>query len=110
MEAILGGKAAPKDQPKSNDSEEDAYFNTPGVEGPRLPKGDAEARALESMPDWAKGGLKDLKQFREEIGPIPSSKDPDGGTVARLDVGGVSFYGVNAHRMPIRLRGNAISR
>jgi hypothetical protein len=35
---------------------------------------------------------------------------PGEGTLARLDVGGRSFYGINAHGRPISLRTNAITR
>jgi len=32
------------------------------------------------------------------------------GTLARLDVGGRSFYGINAHGQPVGMRVNAITR
>jgi RHS repeat-associated protein len=51
------------------------------------------------------GGLADLGKFRGELGLAAGE-----GTLARLDVGGRSFYGINAHGQPVApLRVNAIS-
>jgi RHS repeat-associated protein len=50
-------------------------------------------------------GLADLARFRAELGQRAGE-----GTIARLDAGGRSFYGINAHGRPITLRVNAISR
>ncbi len=49
-------------------------------------------------------GLADLAQFRSELGLQPGQ-----GTLARLDVGGRSFYGINAHGQAVTMRVNAIS-
>lgn len=62
------------------------------------------------MPNWARQGLDELAQFRRELGPIPGGGQADGGVLARLDVGGRSFYGINAHGQPVTLRVNAITR
>jgi len=53
----------------------------------------------------AKAGLKDLARFRQELGLVEGE-----GTLARLDVGGHSFYGVNAHGRPVTLKVNAITK
>jgi hypothetical protein len=50
------------------------------------------------------GGLADLAKFRGELGLKAGE-----GTLARLDVGGKSFYGISAHGQPISLRVNAIT-
>ena len=57
----------------------------------------------------AEEGLVDLAKFREELGPIPGGGIADGGVLARLDVGGQSFYGINAHGTEITLSVNAIT-
>ena len=54
-------------------------------------------------------GLSDLANFRAELGPIPGGGTADGGVVARLDVNGSSFYGVNAHGQEITMTVNPIS-
>ncbi len=54
-------------------------------------------------------GLADLAQFRQELGPIPGGGQPNGGTLARLDIGGNSYYGINAHGTEITLNVNAIT-
>ena len=51
------------------------------------------------------GGLEDLARFRGELDLAQGE-----GTLARLDVGGRSFYGINAHGQPVGLRVNAITR
>jgi RHS repeat-associated protein len=50
-------------------------------------------------------GLDDLGRFRRELGL--SSGD---GTLARLEIGGEQFYGINAHGQSVSLRVNPISR
>ena len=51
------------------------------------------------------GGLADLAKKRAELG-LPAGE----GTLARLDVGGKRFYGINAHGQPVAPLGvNAIS-
>jgi RHS repeat-associated protein len=60
-------------------------------------------------PNYARQGLDELAQFRRELGPIPGGGQADGGVVSRLDVGGRSFYGINAHGQPVTLRVNAIT-
>ena len=62
--------------------------------------GGAEAAVAEEG-----GGLADLAKFRGELG-LPAGE----GTLARLDAGGKSFYGINAHGQPVSLRVNAITR
>ena len=49
-------------------------------------------------------GLRDLGRFRSELGLQEGE-----GTLSRLDAGGKSFYGVNAHGQEITLRVNPIS-
>jgi hypothetical protein len=61
-------------------------------------------------PDWAQEGLDDLARFRDELGPVPSANSPDGGVLSRLDVGGDSFYGINAHGQDVSMRVNNITR
>lgn len=61
------------------------------------------------MPDWAVEGLEDLARFRQQLGPVPGGGEVDGGVVARLDVGGQSFYGINGHAQRTTLKVNAIS-
>ncbi len=53
----------------------------------------------------------DLKAFRSDLGGIPAKGGllPDGGTLARLDSGGTSFYGMSAHGQPM-LIGNGFTR
>ncbi|HEX6623913.1 MAG TPA: RHS repeat-associated core domain-containing protein [Pyrinomonadaceae bacterium] len=62
------------------------------------------------LPDWAQSGLDDVARFRSGLGPVPGGGRPDGGVIARLDVGGQSFYGMNAHGQPVTMRVNNISR
>jgi deoxycytidylate deaminase len=52
-----------------------------------------------------RSGLDDLAKFRQELG-IPHGQ----GTLARLDVGGRRFYGINAHGRPVNMKVNAITR
>jgi hypothetical protein len=46
--------------------------------------------------------FQDLASFRANVGGIPARGGllPDGGTLARIDTGGTSFYGMNAHGLP----------
>jgi hypothetical protein len=62
-----------------------------------------------SFPEWAQQGLEDIARFRKELGPIPGGGTADGGVVARLDVGGRSFYGINGHGQATTLRANPIT-
>jgi RHS repeat-associated protein len=48
--------------------------------------------------------LSDLATFRSQLGLAPGQ-----GTLARLDIGGESFYGINAHGQDVSLSVNAIS-
>jgi hypothetical protein len=59
---------------------------------------------IEALYDLARGATQDLAQFRAELG-IPSGT----GTLARLDVNGQSFYGINAHGQDVDLAVNPIS-
>jgi RHS repeat-associated protein len=63
-----------------------------------------------NMPAWARAGLDDVARFRAELGPVPGGGQVNGGVVARLDVGGRSFYGINAHGQPVTMTVNRISR
>ncbi len=66
--------------------------------------GDDMVAAATSATNGA-DGLADLAKFRSELGM------PDGnGTLARLDVDGKSFYGINAHDQNVSLTVNPISR
>ena len=69
----------------------------------------AAENAGAKLPGWAKSGLDDIAKFREELGPIPGGGKPDGGVIAKLEIGDQSFYGVNAHGQPVTLRVNAIT-
>ncbi|MDC3982187.1 RHS repeat-associated core domain-containing protein [Polyangium jinanense] len=65
------------------------------------------SRALRRGPNVAGGvgGLDSLARFRGELGLAQGE-----GSLARLDVGGRSFYGINAHGQHVSLRVNAITR
>ena len=63
-----------------------------------------QVRLARVVPKGA-SGLDDLARFRSELGLLP-----DEGTIARLDVGGRNFYGINAHGQATTLRTNAITR
>jgi hypothetical protein len=52
----------------------------------------------------AETALSDLAAFRSQLGLAPAE-----GTLARLDVGSQSFYGISAHGQDVSLRVNAIS-
>lgn len=71
-----------------------------GGTGPRLA---ASGQMTEAMTDARAVG--ELIAMRAERGLQSGS-----GTLARLDVGGRSFYGINAHRQPVTMRVNAITR
>jgi filamentous hemagglutinin len=59
----------------------------------------------QAAPAAKGGGLADLAKSRAELGLKPGE-----GTLARLDVGGRRFYGINAHGQPVAPLGvNAIS-
>jgi RHS repeat-associated protein len=59
--------------------------------------------------DTPAGGLADLGRFRSELG-LPAAGTEGAGTLSRLDVGGQSFYGINAHGQKVDLTVNPISR
>lgn len=59
-------------------------------------------RSLENRPS---DGLADLAKMRRELGLKPGE-----GALARLDIAGRSFYGINAHGQEVTLRVNPISR
>lgn len=67
--------------------------------------GDDVAASAGAAARSAASGLDDLAKFRGELGLAQGE-----GTLARLDVGGHSFYGINAHGQPVSLRVNAITR
>jgi hypothetical protein len=54
--------------------------------------------------------FQDLQTFRSEVGGIPAKGGsiPDGGTLARIDSCGNSFYGMSAHGQPM-LIGNGFT-
>ena len=54
-------------------------------------------------------GLADLSRLRAQLGNVPGGGQINGGVVARLDAGGRSFYGINAHGQPTTLRANALT-
>jgi MafB19-like deaminase len=85
----------------------------PRVGGAQLPRAGGAAAAAgqaANMPAWARAGLNDLARFRAQLGPIPGGGMANGGVLARLDIGGRSFYGINAHGQRVTLRVNPISR
>ena len=76
----------------------------------RLPNGAVvdpmNGRVISPQPsERAANGLLDLEMFREALRMKPGE-----GTLARLDAGGRTFYGINAHGQPVDLRVNPISR
>ncbi|EGX6618227.1 hypothetical protein JE592_004432 [Salmonella enterica] len=52
-----------------------------------------------------KDAFDDLAKLRRDLGLKPGE-----GTLARLDINGESFYGINAHGQPVTLKVNAITR
>lgn len=69
------------------------------------------AEAARYQAYWARqAAVEDMQVFRSELGGIPArgGQLPDGGVLSRLDTGGSSFYGVNAHGQP-RLVGSALN-
>ncbi len=64
--------------------------------GGAFPVGSLAARSV--------GGLDDLAAFRSQLGLQAGE-----GALARLDIGGRSFYGINAHGQQVNLRVNAIT-
>jgi RHS repeat-associated protein len=63
------------------------------------------AGAADEAAAVASSGLDDLATFRSELGLKPGE-----GTLSRLDVGGESFYGINAHGQPVTMKVNAITK
>jgi hypothetical protein len=55
-------------------------------------------------------GMDSLARFRQQRGLPPAGAADDASTVARLDIGSESFYGVNAHDEAINVVANAQSR
>jgi len=45
----------------------------------------------------------DLSRYRKELGPIPTRALPDGGRLARLDIGGEQIFGVSAHGQKVSI-------
>jgi len=77
----------------------------PELPPPVDPSTPTAGRAGEAGAGGAASGLDDLARFRSELGLAQGE-----GTLARLDVGGRNFYGINAHGQPVNLRVNAITR
>jgi hypothetical protein len=75
-----------------------------GIATPAVGVGEAaELFGVEAAESGA-NAFSDLSTFRSELG-LPEGQ----GTLARLHVGGQSFYGINAHGQPLSLSVNAIS-
>jgi hypothetical protein len=51
----------------------------------------------------------DLAAFRRQLGLPAAGSAADASTVAKLEIGGESFWGINAHGQKLALRSNAIS-
>ncbi len=66
----------------------------------------SESHAAAITPDTngAASGLDDLARLRNQLGLQHGE-----GTLARLDVGGRNFYGINAHGQPVSLKTNVIT-
>jgi hypothetical protein len=66
-----------------------------------IPGGKAEETASRAGTELGTA-FADLSKFRSELGGIPARGGaiPNGGTLARLDTGGSSFYGMSAHGQP----------
>ncbi|HWM10484.1 MAG TPA: deaminase [Solirubrobacteraceae bacterium] len=61
-------------------------------------------------PGRVREGMDSLARFRRQRDLPAAGAANDRSTVARLDIGNESFYGINAHHEPINLRVNAQSR
>jgi hypothetical protein len=66
--------------------------------------GDVPAVGLAFLMPRVPSGLQDLATVRSELGMVQGE-----GTLARLEIGGQRFYGINAHGQPVNLRVNPIS-
>ena len=61
------------------------------------------AEAARYQAYWQRvAAFQDLSEFRGELGNIPAGGGlvRNGGTLARLDTGGTSVYGMSAHGQP----------
>ena len=69
-------------------------------------------RAAASVAKNAKAGeaFDDLAELRRGLGLPAAGSADDGATLARLELGGDKFYGINAHGQPVTLKVNAISK
>ena len=98
---------------RTTDGDGNLYELIPGTSAHRLLAGSPDAPGVTTdprstnrwAPRWASSGLDDLAKFRGELG-LPEGA----GTLARLDVGGQSFYGINAHGQTVTMSVNAITR
>jgi filamentous hemagglutinin len=76
-----------------------------GLTQSMMSSGSGSSGAQATAPAAKGGGLADLAKHRAEL-----SLKAGEGTLARLDVGGRRFYGINAHGQPVAPLGvNAIS-
>ncbi|WP_309895406.1 deaminase [Archangium sp.] len=66
--------------------------------------GTGEGNENSGTSDAPVSGLDDLAKLRNELGLQHGE-----GTLARLDVGGHRFYGINAHGQPVSLKTNVIT-
>lgn len=66
--------------------------------------GTGEGNETSGTSDAPASGLDDLAKLRNELGLQHGE-----GTLARLDVGGHRFYGINAHGQPVSLKTNVIT-
>jgi len=64
-----------------------------------------EGRSAEVSAAKAAEGFAGLAKFRSDLGLQAGE-----GTLARLEVGGQTFYGINAHGQPVTMNVNAITR
>ncbi|HYO58156.1 deaminase [Archangium sp.] len=77
-----------------------------GTGGENRASGTSESQAAATTTDTngAASGLDDLARLRNELGLQHGE-----GTLTRLDVGGRSFYGINAHGQTVSLKTNVIT-
>jgi hypothetical protein len=65
-----------------------------------------EGKDCSDFSDW----FEEHDQMREELG-LPESGSPDDGyTLAKLEINGETFWGINSHGQKVDLRVNPISR
>jgi RHS repeat-associated protein len=69
-------------------------------------------RAVATASKVGKAGeaFDDLAELRRGLGLPAAGSADDGATLARLEIGGDKFYGINAHGQPVTLKVNAISK